>query len=396
MSRPWDLRGWVALVLALAACRSVPPAVPDASLKALAASPEAYLKGHIVGFEPRFVLDRRDFVYTLALRPDGQAAAFTHLPGVSEFSLSAHALSTQEVEPPRTWTTAVNGYEKDVEGLAFSPDGRRLATVGREGSVRMFAADSGKLLWRSLGTEALVSVAFHPSLPVLVAGSAKGALVVLDVKDGTRLLSEALHSDEVRGLDIADNGKVATGSWDKSLRSLRLERDPWRWVVERSTEFPAFISDVCFDRTGKTLAVALSSVRPERSYAVYKREKRGEDAPLAEDDAAALMDAETHQSLRRFSGHRGVVASVALSPDGQTLVSGGWDATVRTYNVQTGEAGPVSRWGWIVRRVRFSRDGRWLGVAAWTQPRLDGRGEPSAAVLSARYAGDVSVAESKP
>ena len=88
--------------------------------------------------------------------------------------------------------------------------------------------------------------------------------------------------------------------------------------------------------------------------------------------------------LETLKGHRGVVATVGLSPDGRTMVSGGWDKKVILH---TSSPQVEAAYGWAIRRVRFSRDGRFVTVAAWTpqNPLNDHQSDPSAVVYEALY-----------
>ncbi|WNG43698.1 hypothetical protein F0U60_05995 [Archangium minus] len=151
--------------------------------------------------------------------------------------------------------------------------------------------------------------------------------------------------------------------------------------------FPAHVNDVSVDGAGRRLGVAFSESKAERNRTVYEREKKGLIEPPAEWNAAAVVDAASGQVLRKWTQHRGVVASVGISPDGRTLASGGWDK--RLYVWREGQETPVAErgFGWSVRRVRFSPDGRQVGVAAWTPQRAVGNQEsdPAAALFTVRY-----------
>jgi WD40 repeat protein len=151
--------------------------------------------------------------------------------------------------------------------------------------------------------------------------------------------------------------------------------------------FPAHVSDVTVDARGQRLGVGLSEQLPERNRAVYERERKGVDEPQGPFNAGALVDAQSGEVLHKWPLHRGVVSTAAVSPDGRSLATGGWDK--RVYLFTEGDAAPKGEHAldWSVRRVRFSADGRHVGVAAWT-PQVasaSGDSDPAAVLLGVRY-----------
>ena len=66
---------------------------------------------------------------------------------------------------------------------------------------------------------------------------------------------------------------------------------------------------------------------------------------------------------RTLKAHSGWVTGVAFSPDGQRLVSGSWDRSLRFWEVKTGEeVGNVTNKMKEVQSLAYSRDGRWLAT----------------------------------
>ncbi|WP_164008846.1 WD40 repeat domain-containing protein [Pyxidicoccus trucidator] len=151
--------------------------------------------------------------------------------------------------------------------------------------------------------------------------------------------------------------------------------------------FPAYVSDVTVDARGQRLGVGLSEQKPERNRVVYERERKGVDEPQGPFNVGALVDAQSGQVLQKWPLHKGVVSTAAISPDGRSLATGGWDKRVYLFTEGDAAARGEHEFDWSVRRVRFSADGRHVGVAAWT-PQVassSGDSDPAAMLLGVRY-----------
>lgn len=175
----------------------------------------------------------------------------------------------------------------------------------------------------------------------------------------------------------------------KATASDVVATSPRSLVRARRFTFEGSVNDVSVDASGTVLGLALSEQKGERTRDVYEREKKKEVEPERPWDCAARVDAATGKVLETLKGHRGVVSTVGVSPDGKSVVSGGWDKKVVLHKSVEPQ---VETFGWAIRRVRFSRDGRLVTVAAWTpqNPLSDHQSDPAAVVYEAIYS-DASV-----
>jgi WD40 repeat protein len=152
--------------------------------------------------------------------------------------------------------------------------------------------------------------------------------------------------------------------------------------------FEGHVNDVSLDAKGQRLGLALSGEKAERTRAVYEREKKGIQEPKSPANAGALVDAATGKILQSWAEHGGVVSTAGISPDGRSLATGGWDKRLLLFTQGQEQPRGEREFGWSVRRVRFSPDARWVGVAAWTpqNPLGDQESDPAAALYQVDYA----------
>jgi len=243
------------------------------------------------------------------------------------------ALQAAEGEPVRV----LRSHAGWVSALAWSPDGKLLASGGDDGAVRLWDSATGKELRVLRGpAHAVTALAFSPDGKRLVAGHWDGTLRAWDPAEGKPLSARRAHEEAVVALAWSPDGKeLASGSADDTLRIRDAGDGEERLSLRPAEEYD--VTALAWSPDGRRLASG-----------------DGEDA-------VRVWDPETGEERLRLRGHEGVVSSVAWSPDGSRLASASWDGTVRVWDAGAGKELLVFRGhGADAASVAWSPDGRLL------------------------------------
>lgn len=305
-------------------------------------------------------LQGRDLVSAVAFSPDGQRMASGGRDGTVQLwnvwtgNPMGELLQGHETWMPNDWVTT----------FAFSPDGKYIVSGGLDWTIRRWDAQTGQPIGNPIQeNEEVNTVAVSPDSKWIASSTPYAVINLWDIETGELIRELEGHGGSGTGVTsvaFSPDGKyIASGGDDQTVRLWDARTGE---LIVEPLQYESMVTSVAFSSDSRRIAIS-------------------------EDIRVWVWDVELEEHITEpLQGHQDSVLSVAFSPDGQQIVTGSRDDTVRLWDVEEGQpiGQPFLGHEADVNSVAFSLNGQRIvsGSDDWTIRLWDAKyGQPIGKLL---------------
>lgn len=209
------------------------------------------------------------------------------------------------------WQSQVDSPLMCAQGVKFNSNGSKVATLEELGNLLIydFTTPQPTLLSTvSLGTPYSFGLAFSPDGNKIATGCSDKKLLIHNANTGTEIHSIDAHANWVTGVDWSVNEQIVTCGDDMFVRLWDSAGNPIRSMA------------------GHIQAVSCVKFTPDGNYIISG----------SKDKTIRIWETASGNHVRTLNGHTSEIKQIDVSDDGLQVVTGSFDETIRVWDFATG------------------------------------------------------------
>ena len=283
------------------------------------------------------------WVRSIAFTPDGKILA----SGSGDRTIRLWNVETAQC------LQILTGHTSGIQSLAFNRDGTLLVSGGNDKTVRLWNIQTGQCLKVLPGhTNNITFVSFHAFDEKLITASTDNTVRLWDISTGECLQIFNIPINWLLAIALSHDGILATGSDGNAVKFWDMSNGE---CIKTLPDYNSFVWTVAFSNDDKTIVTGsedntikiwdvesgecLQTLREhqQRVWLVDLHPDNQTLLSISEDQTIKLWDISSRRCLKTLKGYSNWILSLAFSPDNQTLASSSQDGKVRLWDIQTGE-----------------------------------------------------------